>query len=436
MLTMPQSYNQVNKDLRTVIDRAPAQKVEADDPKFDLGALASQGLPKDVTPEEIAALAAAAAQIKSTIASTEAEGPADKPSQAASEPQVTAQIEVKAPEAREDKIEAAAIEPKAEAQLETKAEEKIEPVAEKPREVAAEVSGSPSPADVAAAITALEPATYSPAGASSGNTSEHRASDGEPVTMAVASGSATTPAGPRWAAVATALLPEEAAVSLEQEMQKAYAAFAAADVAYAPSTVGVAEPPAATAPSYVEASVAENLIPVVPTAQEEAVPTASPAPSEPAQAGGFAAKNFEVAATPSAEPQPAVPPAPEPSPLQSAEPVAEPSRTAPSSRGKSRRKPGRSDFRLRKRAAAIGESRHRASSSRAGSSGAGSTRARTGRTETARTKTERTEARTALRPPKPQAAPAAEVDLRIDCHPRPAAVRSVQQCASGTSSGK
>ena len=58
--------------MRTVIDRPPAPVVHATatEAKVDLGALTPEGLPKDVTPEEIAALAAAAAQIQGKIAET------------------------------------------------------------------------------------------------------------------------------------------------------------------------------------------------------------------------------------------------------------------------------------------------------------------------------------------------------------------------------
>ena len=56
--------------------RKPVEKPrrsKADEPRVDLGALAQEGLPKDVTPEEIAALAAAAAQVKGKIAEARSE---------------------------------------------------------------------------------------------------------------------------------------------------------------------------------------------------------------------------------------------------------------------------------------------------------------------------------------------------------------------------
>lgn len=73
----PAIYNAVNRDLKTVVEHqpphapqplpqqaAPAQPVAQEDAHVDLGALVAHGLPKDVTPEEIAALAAAAAQVQ------------------------------------------------------------------------------------------------------------------------------------------------------------------------------------------------------------------------------------------------------------------------------------------------------------------------------------------------------------------------------------
>jgi CheY-like chemotaxis protein len=321
-------YNPVNKDLRTTIDRGtidrrPAHMAQPEDTRVDLGALAPPGLPKDVTPEEIAALAAAAAQIKGTIggaAETVASDSAAEPvaSEQAAQPQVAAQPEAKAPETvqakEEEKVEAAASEPKADALAESKAEGKIDPITEKLSEATAEAAASPSPADVAAAIAPLEAVTYLSANTSGASESRHSSDD--PVTMAVAAGANGAAATPRWAAVATALLPEESTLSLEQEMQKAYAAFAAAEVAYAPSAVAVAEPPAVASPA--ESSTIESLM-TAPASAAEFAPTESAAASEPAQLISSAVKNFEVAATATVEAQPAISPAPEAAPLQSVE---------------------------------------------------------------------------------------------------------------------
>src|SRR6266567_3021035 len=66
----PAIYNAINKDLRTLVEHKLADRPHqamAEEARVDLGALTPEGLPKDVTPEEIAALAAAAAQVKSKI---------------------------------------------------------------------------------------------------------------------------------------------------------------------------------------------------------------------------------------------------------------------------------------------------------------------------------------------------------------------------------
>jgi twitching motility two-component system response regulator PilH len=67
-------YNPMNRDLRTVVETAAEKAAEKKDEKHqpvagagetivDVAALAAAGLPKDVTPEEVAAITAAAAQI-------------------------------------------------------------------------------------------------------------------------------------------------------------------------------------------------------------------------------------------------------------------------------------------------------------------------------------------------------------------------------------
>ena len=76
----PAIYNAVNKDLKTVVEHKPShapQPVQShpaqhepavnppsNDEHVDVGALVAHGLPADVTPEELAALAAAAAQVQ------------------------------------------------------------------------------------------------------------------------------------------------------------------------------------------------------------------------------------------------------------------------------------------------------------------------------------------------------------------------------------
>ena len=296
-------YNPMNKDLRTVVERKADKPFEAearvDEPRVDLGALAPEGLPKDVTPEEIAALAAAAAQVKGKIADasvteeklaeekfaesrfveppvparTEQPAPAPEPIQAA--PAIPQEVAVAAPPA----VTFAAQKP--EEKFEEKAEQtlaaKLEAAVEKPAEaasIAAPSIGAPSHADLMAAITALEPEPAAAAGsgspdqasansgsAGSGNSSWLQAGadrSDEPVTMAVAAGMAESSlAASRWSAVAVALAPEEAAISLEQEMQKAYAAFAAADSGQAAASTTIPDTQPQQAP-YTEISRTET----------------------------------------------------------------------------------------------------------------------------------------------------------------------------------
>jgi len=278
-------YNAMNKDLRTVVERKPAEKpreFRAEEPRVDLGALAPEGLPKDVTPEEIAALAAAAAQVKGKIAEAneplvpawvEQPAPAPEPAQAA--PALPHEVAEAAPSAAtfaaqkpeetiEEKIEAK-FEPKSEAKSEAKTEAKTEANADETREkpadalpeaasIAAPSIPAPSHADLMSAIAALEPEPAAASGPSSvrpslGNSSAGSWLEGaadradEPVTMAVAAGMAeSVTAASRWTAVATTLAPEEAAISLEHEMQKAYAAFAAAASVRAGASATIPEP--------------------------------------------------------------------------------------------------------------------------------------------------------------------------------------------------
>jgi two-component system chemotaxis response regulator CheY len=235
-------YNAMNKDLRTVVENKPAdqprpvrQEPKADEGRVDLGALAPQGLPKDVTPEEIAALAAAAAQVKGKITEI-----------APAEPAVQAQEPIQPAAEVPQEITAA------QAPVATFAEQKSE---EKTDKIEAPKSGvpAPSPSDVMAAIAGLEvdgvtSTSGTTSGTASGNGSWlHGKADAiadEPVTMAVAAGAESRAAASRWTAVSVALAPEEAAISLEQEMQKAYAAFAAAETGH--STVVAAAPPTHT----------------------------------------------------------------------------------------------------------------------------------------------------------------------------------------------
>ena len=342
-------YNSMNKDLRTVVERKPAEKPhppKAEETRVDLGALAPEGLPKDVTPEEIAALAAAAAQVQTKIeesrhaesapATVQAEHHAQpmEPAKLAEEvPQEVAPLPVAtfAEQKSEEKIEAKSekIEEKSEPQS---AEKSAEPPQEAPSVAA------PSTADVIAALAGLELDSVTTPGATSSNGSwsqsaPQRITD-EPVTMAMAAGAASGGASSRWTAVSVALAPEEAAISLEQEMQKAHAAFAAASAGHAgfdtappeiqpavaqsvPAESAVKEISYSSQPSP-DAAVSEPVAAVPATPAPEAAQSLSAVASAATEAVSVAAKELEAVAAPYLEPTPALV-QPEPAPVEKAE---------------------------------------------------------------------------------------------------------------------
>ncbi len=238
----PAMYNPINKDLRTVIEHkvehAPAAQAHsephAEDQRVNLGALAPEGVPKDVTPEEIAALAAAAAQVKSTLGQHKiAEEKAATPN---SELPATAAVEVPRATTETKKEEAPIAEPVSATAETAPAPEPAVTLAEQPKSEKPEKDAEPeltaTPSEVMAAIIGLEHSSDTNSGNGSWSSSDRDKAD-EPVTMALAASAAAGSTTSRWTAVAAALAPEEASLSLEQEMQKAYAAFAAAETPHA-----------------------------------------------------------------------------------------------------------------------------------------------------------------------------------------------------------
>jgi len=319
-------YNAVNKDLRTKVDHKPGHKLDEPapvpsapvqtpaahpqaEPHVNLGALAPEGLPKDVTAEEIAALAAAAAQIKGKVVD-------EKPVPLVAETPATV-------ETANSEIVAATKTAVASAEAHETAKEEAQPV--EPSPVPESVASGPpatlaaqdtqekteekkpehksGPAEVMAAIAGLETEWISLPAAGLGNPgADRRQESAEPVTMAVAA-AVSAPAVAHWSAVAVAVAPEEASISLEQEMQKAYAAFAAAESGHAiaqvsepapavpeATTTAVAEPPAAQ-PVATEAAGA---IPA--TSAPEAVQSLSAVSEAATDAVSAAVKELEAVA--------------------------------------------------------------------------------------------------------------------------------------------
>jgi len=141
--------------------------------------------------------------------------------------------------------------------------------------------------------------------------------------MAAAAGAVSAGVASRWTAVAVALAPEESSLSLEHEMQKAHAAFAAAEVAHAlvalkpevvPAVVETAPPvssPVEAPPVPVAAAVPEltrdEIVPKE-AAQADAAQSFSPVSSPSPEVVAAAVREFErVAASFEARPHAAEP---------------------------------------------------------------------------------------------------------------------------------
>jgi two-component system chemotaxis response regulator CheY len=333
-------YNAVNKDLRTVMDRPPvtqANESRGEESRFDLGALAPEGLPKDVTPEEIAALAAAAAQVKGKLAEPVVENLPDLPpevllaAKAAEVPVADVKAEAKAEAAPVAEVPKEEVPKESEAPAATfaaqKSEEPSHAAAGQHADAGKESVGMPSPAEMMAAIAGLVPEAGKATDSSSGNgsgahqTSGQHVSDqhvsdqhgkedrpaverhaDEPVTMAVAAGAGSASVASRWTAVAVAVAPEESTTSLEHEMQKAHAAFAAADaprVAVAAPTPEISSPAVESAGAPEISSPVAATEPVGPAALEAAIAQTEVAPAEAARTE--VAQSVSPVASPSPE---------------------------------------------------------------------------------------------------------------------------------------
>jgi CheY-like chemotaxis protein len=338
-------YNPGNRDLRTVVERpAVREMAPREEGRLDVAALAAAaGLPKDVTPEELAALAAAAAQVQAAVDGRE---PVAAPQQNDSE--AASRAEGKS----EAKVSEAKIETPTESKIESKSESQPEaqavPQAAQPEtgEVAAGATFAQQVADEAVAapvnVTAKQskpaagvrdfdviaaPAVQSDdanvqeaagSGHGSGRTqaeadkknAEEKQSEetAVPVTMAVAAGAGYVSVGStthRWTAVPVAIAAEEAAVSLELEMQKAYAAFAAAEA----NQPGFVPSPPAT--PVVENSISAAMVeaPAGPAPDEEEIArTLRDVANASAEAVDSALAKLEAVAEAQVQPGAAIPP--------------------------------------------------------------------------------------------------------------------------------
>jgi CheY-like chemotaxis protein len=359
----PAIYNAMNRDLRTVVDphpephkpalvqethpAHPKEAAKAQEERVDLGAIAAPGFPKDVTPEEIAALAAAAAQVEATIAASKRSfEPAVENQNAAAQiesntqpgveqphAQATSEFKVVEPNSSDSttNVELKKAEPEIGQQLEAASANKPEapkPEAKPEAEFEAKTE-EPHPllpiatdADVAAAIAALESekGTFwesSRSGNGGWHSSLGQPSQGPesgtlaslahsfpepsdiPVTMAVTADVMNNTAVARWSAVPVGIEPTEAAISLEFEMRQFCAASAAAELVHSGFVTSVPEIeiPAESSVQQISSNPHENVLENVaetakaeeslPEPKAEAVQVApSPEPAPPVVEAG------------------------------------------------------------------------------------------------------------------------------------------------------
>jgi two-component system chemotaxis response regulator CheY len=241
--------------------------------RVDVAAFAPIGVPKDVTAAEVAAITAAAAQMQmaETSARDEHRTFESTPSQTSSEFSVQPSLE-RFQESRSDEIQPTA---------------------------AAEINPPTNSVTPVSEVTATE-LDHSRNGDSLKNDpklNDEKLDDAQdmPVTMAAASESAAAASAgsSRWTAVPVALESNEASISLDHEMQKAYAAFATADHV---TTAGTVE----AEPAFPESSNAQPEATVEPNAPS--IEASTPSIEQPV----VAVSNSEPAAVPEFEPTPAV----------------------------------------------------------------------------------------------------------------------------------
>ena len=287
------------------------------------------GLPADITPEEIAAITAAAAQLSGKVEATSQSEPqataafpatieepvASQSAPAIVEGESTAEVVESATAQSQVEEEAAPVtlaaaqesvtdEPApSEAVAAAQEASPVEATAEATSEIqtpAAEAQSEEKPAQPAAADADVMAALES-LGPSNGNGSAHVAAVSSQPTDAIASPSVVAEVakmeiaqagGPRWIAEPVAVDVDESAASLESEMHKAFAAFAAADAARAafPATAALAgmnvvSPRAETSQSAVTDSNAGAQVEAASAAPvEAAVSTADQPAAEPSPA--------------------------------------------------------------------------------------------------------------------------------------------------------
>ena len=310
----------------------------------DVAAMAPAGLPKDVTPEEVAAIAAAAAQIQMAGALLRQEQPASETTSSDKVAEVAGDF---AAPVNQDAVNRAPA--NQDAKTEAPAEQQ-------------ETSSKPeSKIDIESRPAAATETDHGRKGDEISEQSSKQSSEEPedlPVTMASTADFAVSPGtgASRWTAVPVALGSDEAAISLDEEMNKAYAGFAAVQ----PAPAGQPEPEPtpslnsfSTAGTALDATVASiatqqpesvsHSSQEVSVAAAEAAPTPAPQPEPEAAVSSFGAPDFKAPEQSSSagassafttQPEPAAVSAVDPAPftpassftpdLPAPEPIAEP----------------------------------------------------------------------------------------------------------------
>jgi CheY-like chemotaxis protein len=292
-------YNLMNRDLRTVVETAAEKKAEnknnknkeekrppagtAGETNLDVAGLALAGLPSDVTTAEVTAIVAAAARIQ--MAGDAAKHARQVPEGRSSEPRISetqiseiqvSETQISETQVSETQVSAATIQGSVEPSSDLVEDTLASTVHEEPKTEALEENKSDG---VAAEAVAADAEPHLNADARVEETQDL------PVTTVVATAEsvvAVSAGGSRWTAVPVALEGEEATISLEQEMQKAYAAFAAAmgnsvgtpENSYSPQVVAPRELDAGISLTDILAEL--NALPVAESADSASVATTQP----------------------------------------------------------------------------------------------------------------------------------------------------------------
>jgi CheY-like chemotaxis protein len=285
-------YNALNRDLRTVVETTAEKTAEmkqqlsgdAEETSVDVAALAPSSLPSDVTPEEVAAIAAAVAKMQmAAAAALEHDQRAEAASQAELVPENTVEAKTPAVQIYDDGVSAVTQGEKAVSE-ESKEESRLSELAARGIDLP---RNGHERLDQERTEQERSDQQRSDQQRSDEQRSERDDANDLPVTMAATAESvaAASVGASRWTAVAVALDTQEAGLSLEQEMQKAYATaepYLAAIVALAEERSTSVAHSSAPAESAVQEQVAAISNPVPePTPAPEPVTIAAPAESEP-----------------------------------------------------------------------------------------------------------------------------------------------------------